>query len=289
MPVPDVSFEFFPPRTLPASFRLWEAAKTLAPLGPRWVSVTYGAGGTTRVLTREAVAALAKGFDFRVAGHLTCVEASREETLEVARGYRKAGVKDIVALRGDPPKGAEGFVPRPDGFRDSVELVGALAAEGFRVRVGAYPDTHPEAADGAADIAWLRAKIEAGAREAVTQFFFDPDTYLRFRDACAGAGIAVPVVPGLLPVEDWAKTRRFAEGCGARVPDAVAARYEGAGADHDRVAVDHAVEMSERLMAEGVGHLHFYTLNKPDLTRDVCMRLGLLENVAAGMALAGAA
>jgi methylenetetrahydrofolate reductase (NADPH) len=289
MPVPSVSFEFFPPRTLPASFRLWEAAKALAPLGPAWVSVTYGAGGTTRVLTREAVAALAKGFSFRVAGHLTCVEASREETLEVARGYRAAGVEDIVALRGDPPKGAHGFTPHPDGFRDSVELVGALAAEGFRVRVGAYPDVHPEASDGGADIAWLRAKVEAGAREAVTQFFFDAATFLRFRDACAAAGIAAPIVPGILPVEDWSKVRRFAESCGAEVPPEVAARYDAAGPDHDRVAADHAAEIAERLMAEGVRHLHFYPLNKPDLTRDVCMRLGLLENVAAGMALAGAA
>jgi methylenetetrahydrofolate reductase (NADPH) len=289
MPVPSVSFEFFPPRTLPASFRLWEAAKALAPLGPDWVSVTYGAGGTTRVLTREAVAALAKGFSFRVAGHLTCVEASREETLEVAHGYRAAGVEDIVALRGDPPKGADRFEPHPDGFRDSVELVAALAAEGFRVRVGAYPDVHPEAGDGTADIAWLRAKVDAGAREAITQFFFDPETFLRFRDACASGGVSAPVVPGLLPVEDWTKVRRFAESCGAKIPPDVAARYDAARRDHDRIAVDHAVEMSERLMAEGVRHLHFYTLNKPDLTRDVCMRLGLLENVAAGMALAGAA
>ena len=276
MPTPSVSFEFFPPKSLKGAFRLWEAARTLAPLGPDWVSVTYGAGGTTRKLTREAVEALGSAFDLRVAGHLTCVDSSREETLAVADGFRRAGVRDIVALRGDPPEGADGFQPHPDGFRDAVELVGALADRGFAVRVGAYPDVHPEAADADADVAWLKRKVDAGATEAVTQFFFDVETFLRFRDRCAAAGIDAPIVPGLLPVEDWDRTRAFAAKCGAAIPDDLAAAFDTA-ARHDRAdlfAVAQAVEMADMLAQEGCGHLHFYTLNRPDLTRDVCVALG---------------
>lgn len=277
MPVPSVSFEFFPPKSLDGSFRLWDCVNTLAPLAPEWVSVTYGAGGTTRELTREAVATLGKQFGLRVAGHLTCVDASRAETLEVARGFRAAGVEDIVALRGDPPKGAKGFTPHPDGFRTSVELIGALAAEGFTVRVGAYPDTHPEAANAQADIDWLRAKIDAGAREAITQFFFDAETFLRFRDRCAKAGIDAAIVPGLLPIEDFAKTARFAETCGAVIPDDLRAAFDVAGRDGraDLLAIAQAAELADTLVGEGCAHLHFYTLNRPDLTRDVCTALGL--------------
>ena len=277
MPAPAVSFEFFPPKSLQASFRLWDCVQTLAPLGPEWVSVTYGAGGTTRALTREAVGALGAAFDLRVAGHLTCVDASRDETMAVARGFREAGVEDIVALRGDPPKGAAAFAPHPDGFADSVELIGALAADGFRVRVGCYPDTHPESTSPEADIAWLKRKIDAGASEAVTQFFFDPATFLRFRDRCAAAGIDAPIVPGLLPVEDWAKTARFAAACGARIPDDLARAFERATRDGraDLLAVAQAAELADILVSEGVEHLHFYTLNKPELTRDVCLALGL--------------
>lgn len=277
MSAPTVSFEFFPPKSLEGSFRLWDCVNTLAPLAPEWVSVTYGAGGTTRELTREAVATLGKQFDLRVAGHLTCVDASREETMEVARGFRAAGVEDIVALRGDPPKGADGFTPHPQGFRTSVELIGALADEGFTVRCGAYPDTHPEAADAGADIDWLRAKIDAGASEAITQFFFDAETFLRFRDRCAKAGIDAPIVPGLLPIEDFAKTARFADACGAHIPDELRAAFEVATRDGraDLLAIAQAAELADALVEEGCGHLHFYTLNRPDLTRDVCAALGL--------------
>ncbi|TFL20183.1 methylenetetrahydrofolate reductase [NAD(P)H] [Jannaschia formosa] len=282
MPTPSVSFEFFPPKTLQASFRLWDCARTLAPLAPDWVSVTYGAGGTTRDLTREAVAALGQEFGLRVAGHLTCVEASREETLETARGFRKAGVEDIVALRGDPPKGSDGFVAHPEGFASSVELIEALAAEGFRVRVGCYPDTHPEAASADADIAWLKRKIDAGACEAITQFFFDAETFLRFRDRCAAAGIDAPIVPGLLPIEDWTKASKFARACGAVIPDDLAAAFETALRDDraDLLAVAHASELADTLVGEGVEHLHFYTLNRPELTRDVCHALGLTSRAA---------
>ncbi|UWQ20048.1 methylenetetrahydrofolate reductase [Jannaschia sp. W003] len=276
MSVPAVSFEFFPPKSLQGSFRLWESVRALAPLAPEWVSVTYGAGGSTRKLTREAVAAIGGEFGLRTAGHLTCVDASREETLEVAEGFRAAGVTDIVALRGDPPEGADAFRPHPDGFRDSVELVGALADRGFRVRVGAYPDPHPEARSADADVAWLKRKIDAGACEAVTQFFFDPEVFLRFRDRCAAAGIAAPIVPGLLPVENWGKTRSFAARCGAVIPDDLAIAFDVAERDGraDLFAVAQAAELADRLVEEGCGHLHFYTLNRPDLTRDVCAALG---------------
>ncbi|MEL6585070.1 MAG: methylenetetrahydrofolate reductase [NAD(P)H] [Pseudomonadota bacterium] len=279
MPRPSVSFEFFPPKSLEASFRLWDCVNVLAPLAPDWVSVTYGAGGTTRELTREAVGALGQNFDLRVAGHLTCVDATREETLAVARDFAKAGVRDIVALRGDPPKGVDGFTPHPDGFRSSVELIAALKAEDdFTIRVGCYPDTHPEAADADADIAWLKRKIDAGADEAITQFFFDPETFLRFRDRCAKAGISAPIVPGILPIEDWTKASRFARACGAQIPADLVAAFETALRDDraDLLAIAQATELCDTLVEEGVEHLHFYTLNRPELTRDVCSALGLV-------------
>jgi methylenetetrahydrofolate reductase (NADPH) len=280
--MPSVSFEFFPPKSLQGSFRLWDCVQTLAPLAPDWVSVTYGAGGTTRELTREAVATIGQRFDLTVAGHLTCVDASREETLEVAEGFRVAGVTDIVALRGDPPKGQDGFIPHPDGFRDAPELVAALVERGFRVRVGAYPDIHPEATDAEADVMWLKRKIDAGAHEAVTQFFFDSETFLRFRDRCAAAGIEAAIVPGLLPIEDWAKASKFARSCGAVIPDDLAAAFDVALRDGraDLLAVAQAAELADRLVEEGCEHLHFYTLNRPDLTRDVCAALGLVPEAA---------
>lgn len=274
---PAVSFEFFPPKSLQGSFRLWDCLRTLAPLAPEWVSVTYGAGGTTRELTREAVATIGQQFDLRVAGHLTCVDASREETMEVARGFRAAGVTDIVALRGDAPEGAEGFTPHPEGFADSVELIGALADDGFTVRVGCYPDVHPEAASAEADLDWLRRKVDAGAAEAITQFFFDAETFLRFRDRAAAAGIDAPIVPGLLPIEDWGKASKFADACGAHIPADLRAAFDVAVRDGraDLLAVAQAAELADTLVEEGCAHLHFYTLNRPELTRDVCTALGL--------------
>lgn len=282
MTAPTVSFEFFPPKSLQGSFRLWDCVNTLAPLAPEWVSVTYGAGGTTRDLTREAVGALGQQFGLRVAGHLTCVDASRKETLSVAREFRKAGVEDIVALRGDPPKGANGFTPHPEGFATSIELISALADEGFTVRVGAYPDKHPEAADAQADIDWLKRKIDAGASEAITQFFFDADTFLRFRDRCAAAGITAPIIPGLLPIEDWNKASRFADSCGAIIPADLRAAFDVAERDGrtDLLAIAQAVELADTLTLEGCDHLHFYTLNRPELTRDVCTALGLTSRPA---------
>jgi methylenetetrahydrofolate reductase (NADPH) len=288
MTVPSVSFEFFPPQTLEASFRLWDTVQVLAPLQPRFVSVTYGAGGTTRDLTREAVATLHKSSGLPVAAHLTCVNASRAETLSVARDFAAAGVSDIVALRGDPPKGSTGFTAHPDGFGSSVELIEGLKAAGdFTIRVGAYPDTHPEAPDAQADVAYLKRKLAAGASEALTQFFFEAETFFRFRDACEKAGIDAPVTPGILPIENWKGAVRFAKACGTRIPGWVVDAFEKAERDgrEDLLATAICAELCSDLLDGGVDKLHFYTLNRPELTRDVCHALGVtprmeLRNVA---------
>lgn len=288
MTTPQVSFEFFPPQNLEASFRLWDTVQALAPLDPRFVSVTYGAGGTTRDLTRDAVATLHKSSGLNVAAHLTCVNASKDETLQIARDFAAAGVNEIVALRGDPPKGANGFVAHPQGFANSVELIEALSATGdFTIRVGAYPEKHPEAADMQADIDWLKRKIDAGAAEALTQFFFEPESFLRFRDACADAGITAPIIPGILPIENWKGVRNFAKRCGTTVPTWLEDAFDKAARDNreDLLATAVCTELCSDLMDEGVEALHFYTLNRPELTRDVCHALGVtpqvrLENVA---------
>ncbi|MBI6629541.1 methylenetetrahydrofolate reductase [NAD(P)H] [Pontibaca salina] len=279
---PDVSFEFFPPQTLEASFRLWDTVQSLAPLAPRFVSVTYGAGGTTRDLTRDAVATLHKSSGLKVAAHLTCVNASREETLTIANDFAQAGVTEIVALRGDPPKGSGGFVPHPDGFANSVELIEALADAGdFTIRVGAYPDVHPEAACGQADIDWLKAKLDAGATEALTQFFFEADTFFRFRDACAKAGIDHAITPGILPIENWKGARNFARNCGTTIPKWVEEAFDAATRDGraDMLATALCAELCSELIEGGVNKLHFYTLNRPELTRDVCHALGVTPRV----------
>ena len=283
MPAPRISFEFFPPHTLDASFRLWDTVHALRPLQPDHVSVTYGAGGTTRELTHEAVTTIARNTGLRGAAHLTCVEATRAETLAIADAYAEAGVRDIVALRGDAPKGAARFTAHPDGFANSVELVEALARTGkFRIAVGAYPEPHPEAADSAADVEWLKRKIDAGASRAVTQFFFEAETFLRFRDACVRAGIDAPVVPGILPIISWEGARRFAERCKAHVPPRLEEAFAHAIRDgrEELLALTQCTVLCERLIEEGVEDLHFYTLNRPHLTRDVCFALGILPEVS---------
>ncbi|SLN27769.1 5,10-methylenetetrahydrofolate reductase [Roseovarius gaetbuli] len=282
MKTPRISFEFFPPKSLEGSFRLWDTVQTLAPLEPRFVSVTYGAGGTTRELTRDAVGTLHKATGLNVAAHLTCVDASREETLEIADQFAAAGVTEIVALRGDPPKGANGFAPHPQGFGDSCELISALADTGkFNIRVGAYPEKHPEAASQQADIDWLKRKIDVGASEAITQFFFEADTFFRFRDACAKAGINAPIIPGVLPIENWTGTRKFATACGTQVPAWLDDAFDKAIRDnrHDLLATALATELCSDLIEGGVEDLHFYTLNRPELTRDVCHALGVTPRV----------
>lgn len=285
---PEISLEFFPPKNIEGTFRLWDSVQVLAPLAPRFVSVTYGAGGTTRDLTRDVVATIHKHSGLRTAAHLTCVDATKEETLQVARDFAKVGVSDIVALRGDPPKGSDGFTPHPEGFNNSVELISALADTGdFTIRVGAYPDIHPEAASAQADIDWLKRKIDAGASEALTQFFFESETFFRFRDACAKAGIDQYVTPGILPIENWKGARRFAEGCGTKIPAWVIDAFEAAERDGrtDLLATAICTELCDELIEGGVDKLHFYTLNRPELTRDVCFALGVtpettLERVA---------
>ncbi len=283
MPGPSVSFEFFPPRSLEASFRLWDTVQTLATLDPSFVSVTYGAGGTTRDLTRDAVKALHGAAGLNVAAHLTCVDATREETLAIADEFAQAGVTEIVALRGDPPKGASGFTPHPHGFANSCELISALAETGkFRIRVGAYPEVHPEAADAAANIDWLKRKIDAGAEEAITQFFVEAETFFRFRDACEKAGITAPILPGILPIENWQGAKRFAKACGTTIPGWLEEAFEKATRDgrEDLLAIAVATELCSDLVEAGVEHLHFYTLNRPEMTRDICMALGLRPRTA---------
>jgi methylenetetrahydrofolate reductase (NADPH) len=288
MSTPRVSFEFFPPKTLDASFRLWDTVRMLAPLSPSFVSVTYGAGGTTRQLTHEAVTTIGAQFGLNVAAHLTCVDATRAETLAIADSYTKAGVTEIVALRGDPPKGQGRFTPNPEGFAHSVELIEALAATGnFKLRVGAYPEPHPEAADDLADVRWLKQKFAAGADSAITQFFFEADTFLRFRDTCAREGITGRIIPGIIPIENWKGIRKFALATGATVPAWLDDAFDKAARDgrEDLLATALCTELCDKLVREGVEDLHFYTLNRPHLTRDVCHALGVqpqagLEKVA---------
>lgn len=285
---PKISFEFFPPKNLEGSFRLRDCVNALAPLEPEFVSVTYGAGGTTRKLTHEAVTAIDRTTGLRVAAHLTCVDATRAETLAIAEEYAAAGITDIVALRGDAPKGSEKFTAHADGFASSVELIEALAATGkFTLRVGAYPEKHPEAASQDADVAWLKRKINAGASAAITQFFFEAETFFRFRDKCVKAGIDAPIIPGILPVENWKGASRFAKATGTSIPPVVAQAFAHATEEGqaDMLATALATELCDELLADGVEHLHFYTLNKPQLTHDVCRALGIapgarLQNVA---------
>jgi len=285
---PNISFEFLPPQSLEASFRLWDTVRALAPLAPKFVSVTYGAGGATRDLTHDAVATIHKNYGLNVAAHLTCVNASRHETLKIAESYAGAGVREIVALRGDAPKGQDRFTSHPDGYANSCELVEALADTGkFNIRVGAYPEKHPEARDMQADVEWLKRKVDAGASSAITQFFFEAETFFRFRDACDRAGIRAPIIPGILPIENWAGTRKFAARCGAAVPAWLNDAFEKAARDdrQDLLSIAVATELCSDLLDGGVEDLHFYTLNRPNLTRDVCHALGVeqsvsLENVA---------
>ena len=283
MSTPRISFEFFPPQSIEASFRLWDTLGKLAPLSPEFVSVTYGAGGTTRDLTHDAVKTIHANYGVAVAAHLTCVNATREETLAIADSYAEAGVTDIVALRGDPPKGAGKFTPHPEGFASSVELVEALAKTGkFHLRVGAYPDPHPEAENLDACVEFLKRKVDAGANSAITQFFFEADTFFRFRDACADAGITAPIIPGILPVNNWTRVRRFASACGAHIPAWVDEAYEKAIRDDRETLLSTALctELCTDLIEGGVEDLHFYTLNTPELTRDICAALGVTPKQA---------
>ena len=273
----DLSFEFFPPKSLDGSFRLWNAVEVLQVFSPEFVSITYGAGGSTRDLTCSAAGVISQNYGVPVAGHLTCVDATKEEVLSVARGYAAKGVRRIVALRGDAADGQGGFVQHPNGFAGSVELVSALKELGeFDITVGAYPNRHPDASSDDSDIDHLKAKFDAGADRAITQFFFDVEDFLWFRDRCAKAGITQPIIPGILPIENWEKTKRFATACAIPIPYWLEEGFRHAkAAQTERLfATALCSETCDRLLSEGVEGLHFYTLNDPTLSADVCRALG---------------
>ena len=275
----DVSFEFFPPKTEKMEETLWESVKMLEPLGPRFVSVTYGAGGSTRERTHRTVKRILDETSLKPAAHLTCVEASREEIDEVARDYWNAGVRHIVALRGDPPEQGKAFAPHPDGYQNAVELVAGLKKIApFEISVAAYPECHPDSPNKAADLDNLWRKFDAGADRAITQFFFSPDCFLRFRDTAAAMGIEAEIVPGILPVSNVAQTRKFAAMCGAHIPAWLDRLFEGLDnlpAARQLVAATVAAEMCAQLYAGGVRHFHFYTLNRAELSYAICHLLGL--------------
>ncbi|MBL9065879.1 MAG: methylenetetrahydrofolate reductase [Sphingopyxis sp.] len=273
-----VSFEFFPPKTEKMEAQLWDTFRTLEPLGPSFVSVTYGAGGSTRERTHATVARIAAESVVPPAAHLTCVEASRTEINEVAEAYWEAGVRHIVALRGDVPGGAP-YRAHPDGYANAIELVAGLKAVApFEISVAAYPETHPDADCPQADLDNLKRKLDAGATRAITQFFFAPDSFLRFRDAAAAAGIDAPIIPGILPVSNVSQTRRMADMCGTAIPAWMVSLFDGLD-DHpgarQLVAATVAAEMCRRLYAGGVRDFHFYTLNRAELSYAICHLLGL--------------
>lgn len=281
---PRVSFEFFPPKSDEAEARLWAAVTRLAPLQPDFVSVTYGAGGSTRARTHRTVQRILGETDLTPAAHVTCVEASRDEVDAVVDGYARAGVRHVVALRGDPPGGAGiggVYVPRADGYANATELTAAVARRGgFEISVGCYPEGHPESPSVDHDIAVLKAKVDAGATRAISQFFFDIDAFLRFRDRVQRAGVAIPLIPGVMPVTNFAGLKRMAAGCGAAVPDWLAAHFDGLDDDPETrrlIAASVAAEMCARLQEEGFADFHFYTLNRADLVYAICRVLGVRE------------
>ena len=275
----EVSFEFFPPKTEKMEQNLWESIKTLEPLHPRFVSVTYGAGGSTRERTHATVERILAETPLTPAAHLTCVGATREEVDAVARDYWDAGVRHIVALRGDSPEPGTKYQPHPGGYRDAAELVEGLnRVAPFDISVAAYPEVHPDSSTKAFDLENLKRKIDAGASRAITQFFFSADCFLRFRDEAADAGIDVEIVPGILPVSNVAQTRRFAETCGASIPSWLNAMFEGLDdlpAARQLIAAAVAAELSGQLYAGGVRHFHFYTLNRAELSYAICHLLGV--------------
>jgi methylenetetrahydrofolate reductase (NADPH) len=274
-----VSFEFFPPNDAAMEQTLWASIQRLAPLAPRFVSVTYGADGSTRERTHNIVTRILRETPLIPAPHLTCVGAPRGEILDVARAYWDAGVRHVVALRGDAPAGQSQYTPHPQGFAYAADLVQGLKSVGdFDISVAAYPEVHPEAPSARFDLDNLRAKIDAGANRAITQFFFDTDKYLRFRDECAAAGITAPIVPGILPITRFPQMLRFAQRCGASVPDWLAHRFDGLDDDPDTrrlIAASFAIEQVRRLQEHGVQEFHFYTLNRSELTVAICHALGV--------------
>jgi methylenetetrahydrofolate reductase (NADPH) len=284
-----VSFEFFPPGDAEMERTMWESIERLAPLAPRFVSVTYGADGSTRERTHNTVTRILRETSLTPAPHLTCIGAPREEILDIARGYWDAGVRQIVALRGDAPAGQTTYQPHPGGFAYATDLVKGLRTIGdFDISVAAYPEVHPEAPNAAVDLDNLAAKIDAGAHRAITQFFFDTDAFLRFRDRCAARGLEAQLVPGILPITRFPQMLRFAKRCGASVPAWLQQRFDGLDDDPDTrrlIAANVAIEQVHRLQEHGIQEFHFYTLNRAELTYAICHALGVRP--AAGRAAAG--
>ena len=277
---PTVSFEFFPPKDETMEQTLWRSIDRLLPLQPRFVSVTYGADGSTRTRTHSIVTQIQKSAALTAAPHLTCVGAPKEEVLDIARNYWAHGIRHIVALRGDPPQGCGGkYVAHPGGFAYAVDLVKGLKAVGdFEISVATYPEKHPEAPSEAFELENLKAKIDAGADRAITQFFFDPDVFLRFRDRCAAAGITASIVPGILPITRFPQMARMAQRCGASVPDWLVHRFDGLDEDAETrrmIAAAVAIEQVQALQQHGVDEFHFYTLNRFELTYAICHALGV--------------
>jgi methylenetetrahydrofolate reductase (NADPH) len=277
-PAPALSFEFFPPRTEALEQQLWACINRLAPLSPRFVSVTYGAGGSTRERTHATVARLVRETSLVPAAHLTCVGATRQEVDDVARQYWAAGVRHVVALRGDPPPGSS-YEPHPGGYPFATDLVAGLhRIAGFEISVAAYPEVHPAASSPVADLENLKRKLDAGATRAITQYFFDTSTYLRFIDLCLAAGITAPIVPGIMPVSNFAQATRVSAMCGASVPAWMGQLFEGIDDDPETrrmVGMVIAAEQVRLLQANGVDEFHFYTLNRPDLTYAIAHVLGV--------------
>ncbi|MDJ0814310.1 MAG: methylenetetrahydrofolate reductase [Woeseiaceae bacterium] len=281
----QVSFEFFPPQSPQMEETLWNSVQKLKALGPSFVSVTYGADGSTRERTHAAVERIVNETNLTAAPHLTCIGASRGEIEEIARDYWDMGVRHLVALRGDPPEGDDGYQPHPGGYAYASDLVAGLKkVADFDISVAAYPEVHPEAASPLADLENLKRKLDAGASRAITQFFFDPELFLRFRDLAAAAGIDSHIVPGILPITRFPQLQRFAERCGASVPDWLAERFAGLDDDAETrklIAANVAIEQVRKLQAEGVDEFHFYTLNRAELTVAICHALGVRSAAAA--------
>mgnify|MGYP001627407349 CR=1 FL=1 len=278
----NISFEFFPPKSEEMEVSLWKAIDRLSPLNPSFVSVTYGAGGSTRERTHRTVKRLIDETALKPAAHLTCVEATREEVDQVIRDYGRAGVKHIVALRGDPPSGMGGaYVPGPDSYANATELTRAIRRLGdFEVSVGVYPEKHPESPSLDHDLDVLKAKVDAGATRGISQFFYDIDTFLRFRDRVVAAGITIPIVPGIMPVTNFKGLQKMAAGCNTLIPDWLANLFQGLDDDADTrrlLASSVAAEMCARLEEEGFTDFHFYTLNRAELVYAICRVLGIRE------------
>ncbi|HEY0269857.1 MAG TPA: methylenetetrahydrofolate reductase [NAD(P)H] [Sphingomonas sp.] len=274
-----VSFEFFPPRSEKMEEQLWASVRALEPFDPRFFAVTYGAGGSTRERTHATVARIAREGRVPAAAHLTCVDATRGEVDDIARAYWDAGVRHIVALRGDPPRAGEKFQPYPDGYRNAADLVAGLRRIApFEISVAAYPEGHPDSPSEAADLDNLKAKIDAGATRATTQFFFEPECFFRFRDKVAAHGMDIEILPGIMPVTNFAAISRMAAMNGTAVPEWLGRLFEGLD-DHpgarQLVAATIAAELCRKLYAGGVRHFHFYTLNRAELSFAICHLLGL--------------